>query len=65
MLRYRRSLWVVADVAEGEPFTEANVRSLRPEGGLAPVCLDDVMGKRATRDCRRGEVVTWEMVAAR
>ncbi|MGE4552956.1 MAG: pseudaminic acid synthase [Desulfovibrionaceae bacterium] len=51
----RRSLFVVADVRRGEPFTKANVRSIRPADGLPPRCLDEVLGRRAARDVRRGE----------
>ena len=61
-LRYRRSLFVVADVAEGELFTEANVRSIRPADGLPPKHLYDIMGRKAARAVKRGEPLDWSMV---
>lgn len=59
---YRRSLYVVADVKAGEPFTRANIRSIRPGGGLKPKYLPDVLGARAARDIRRGEPLAIDMI---
>jgi pseudaminic acid synthase len=60
--QFRRSLYVSADVKAGEPLSRANIRSIRPGNGLAPVHLDDVLGKPATRDLKRGEPLAWNMV---
>lgn len=60
---HRRSLYVVADVAAGEMFTSANVRSIRPGFGLPPKHLPDILGARAARDLKRGEALHWTMVA--
>jgi N-acetylneuraminate synthase len=61
-LKFRRSLYVVNDIAAGEPFTNRNVRVIRPGFGLAPKHLDAVLGKRATLDIKRGTPLTWEAV---
>jgi N-acetylneuraminate synthase len=61
-LQFRRSLYVSADVAAGEPLSRANVRSIRPGNGLPPGELDAVMGKPAARDLKRGEPLAWDMV---
>lgn len=61
-LPFRRSLYVVADVAAGEPLTEANVRSIRPSNGLAPKHLDQVLGRRASRNLSRGEPLAGNMI---
>lgn len=45
-----RSLFVAAPIKKGELFTEENVRSVRPGIGLHTKYLDDIIGKRATRD---------------
>ncbi len=61
-LQFRRSLFAVADIREGELLTHANVRSIRPAAGLHPRHLDDVLGRRATRDIPRGTPLTWELI---
>lgn len=52
--RLRRSLFVVRDVKAGEQFTAGNVRSIRPAGGLHTRCLEQVLGRTARCDIRRG-----------
>lgn len=59
---FRRSLYVVEDVAAGEMLTDVNVRSIRPGHGLAPKHLPDVLGHRASRDLKRGEPFAIDMV---
>jgi N-acetylneuraminate synthase len=61
-ISFRRSLYVVADVAKGEVLTTAHVRSIRPGFGLAPRHLDEVLGKVAKRDLTRGEAFSWDMI---
>lgn len=59
---YRRSLYAVADIRKGELFTEENVRSIRPGGGLPPDAISEIIGRRATGEIQRGEPLCWEMV---
>lgn len=61
-VEYRRSIYVVEDVAAGETLTKANIRSIRPGHGLAPRHLPDLLGKTATRDLKRGEPTDWDMI---
>ena len=51
---FRRSLYVVRDIAAGEDLTPDNVRSIRPGFGLPPKHLPKVLGRRACRDLKRG-----------
>jgi pseudaminic acid synthase len=60
---FRRSLYVVEDVAAGESFTTENVRSIRPGFGLSPRHLDAVLGKRVVRPVVRGTPVSWDIVS--
>jgi sialic acid synthase SpsE len=60
---HRRSLYVVADVAQGDLLTADNVRSIRPGHGLAPKHLISALGRAATRDLKRGEPLAWDMMS--
>lgn len=59
---FRRSLFVVKDVKAGDEFDDSNVRSIRPGYGLEPKFLDRILGRRASRDVKRGEPMSWELV---
>lgn len=61
-LSFRRSLYVVEDVAEGEQFTARNVRSIRPAHGLAPKHLSEILGGYALKSVKKGEPMNWSMV---
>jgi N-acetylneuraminate synthase len=60
---FRRSLFVVADMRAGECFTAENIRSIRPGHGLAPKHLDQILGRKASGDIKRGTPLTWNLVA--
>ncbi len=61
-LVFRRSLYAVQDIKEGEQFTPENVRSIRPSHGLHPKYLDAILGRKATRSLRRGTPLSWNAV---
>jgi pseudaminic acid synthase len=61
--KFRRSLYAVTDIAEGEPLTRGNVRSIRPGFGLPPRELPVVLGKRARIAISRGTPLAWELLA--
>lgn len=64
-IQFRRSVYVVRDVAAGEALTRDNIRSIRPGHGLAPKHLPDLLGRLATRDLKRGEPLDWSAVTDR
>lgn len=51
---FRRSLFAVKDIQEGERFTMENIRSIRPGHGIKPKFYKDVLGKRAPESISRG-----------
>ncbi|OUC97560.1 pseudaminic acid synthase [Streptosporangium minutum] len=61
-MRFRRSLYVVADVRAGDAVSESNVRSIRPAGGLPPDAITTVTGRTFHRDTPRGTPLTWDLI---
>lgn len=53
--RFRRAVYAIADIREGETFTVRNVKTLRAEGLVSD--LATVLGKRAGRRYTRGEAI--------
>ncbi|MEW6219297.1 MAG: pseudaminic acid synthase [Thermodesulfobacteriota bacterium] len=61
-LRFRRSIYVVEDVRRGEELNEHNLRIIRPGDGLAPKYYGLILGRRASRDIRKGTPLDWAAV---
>ncbi len=62
-VKFRRSLYFVKDIKEGETITAEHVKSIRPGFGLAPKYLDQVLGKKVKQSIERGQKVTMDMIA--
>jgi len=61
--RLRPSLWITAPVRSGDVVSHNNVRSVRPAGGLPPVDIDRVLGRRFVIDVEIGTPLSWELLA--
>lgn len=59
---FRRSLYVVQDMKAGEVLTRENLRAIRPGLGLPTKFIEQLLGKRITRDTKRGTAVTWDLL---
>lgn len=57
---FRRSLFVVEDIAAGEILTPDNIRSIRPAYGLKPKHYKEVIGKKAVRELKKGTPLSFE-----
>ena len=58
---FARSLFAVRDIQKGEPFTEENIRSIRPGEGCSPKFLPELLGKPSDREYKRGEPIGRKM----
>lgn len=61
-LVFRRSVYVAEDIKAGDVFDERNLRVVRPGKGLAPRFYDQLLGKKAARDARKGTPLDWSLV---
>ena len=59
---FRRSLYVVRELKQGEALTADNVRSIRPACGLHTRHLPEILGRRAARDIAKGTPLDWGMI---
>ena len=58
---FSRSLFVVENIKAGESLTEENVRSIRPGFGLHPRYLEQIIGKKARTDIKKGTPLDWAL----
>lgn len=59
---HSRSLFIVEDIKEGEIFTKDNLKSIRPGFGLETKYISDILGKKCTRDIKRGTPMDWSFI---
>ena len=59
---FRRSIFVVKDIKEGEELTRENIRVIRPGYGLEPKELPEVLGKKAKQNIERGTPLSWDLI---
>jgi len=61
-VKFRRSIYAVKDIKKGEQLTKENVKSIRPGFGLAPKYYEQILGKTAKFDIRRGTPLSFNLV---
>lgn len=57
-----RSIFAVKDIKKGEKLTRENIRVIRPGHGLHPKHYEELMGKKARVEIRRGTPLEFGMV---
>jgi pseudaminic acid synthase len=62
-MKFRRSLYVVRDVKAGETLSIENIRAIRPGLGVAPKYFEMFLGKKMSRDIKKGEPVSWDLLS--
>ncbi|MED4585429.1 pseudaminic acid synthase [Brevibacillus choshinensis] len=60
-LQYRRSLYIVQDLQEGDVITKESVKAIRPGLGLPPKFYETLLGKKVNRHVNKGTPVSWDL----
>lgn len=60
--QFKRSIYVVKDIAAGELLTSKNVRVIRPGDGLEPKFYEQILGMTAKQDIAFGTPLSWGLV---
>lgn len=63
-LRFRRSLYIGADMQAGDRMTTTTLRAVRPGFGLPTKYFDALLGRPVTQSVRKGTPVQWELFSA-
>ena len=58
----RRSLFALCDIPKGTAISAEMIRALRPQKGLLPKFKALVVGKKASKDIKAGEPITWDKI---
>ena len=61
-IKFRRSIFVVEDVKKGDKITEQNIRVIRPNYGLQPKYMKEVLGQTAVCDIKKGTPLSFELI---
>ena len=61
-VKFRRSIYAIKDIKKGEQFTKDNVQRIRPGFGLAPKYYEQILGRTAKFDIRRGAPLSFNLV---
>jgi N-acetylneuraminate synthase len=61
-LRFRRTLYIAKDVKAGETLSIENMRAIRPGLGLSPKYFDILLGKKVTKNLKKGTALSWDLI---
>lgn len=59
---FKRSIYIVKDVVEGEVLTKENIRVIRPGLGLEPKFFSLILGRKAKGSFKKGTALDWNKV---
>ena len=59
----RQSLVLAREVAAGAALAESDLTVQRPGTGVPAAKIDELIGRRAARRLKLGEMISWDMVA--
>lgn len=61
-MKFRRSLYFIKDIKQGEMITEKHIHRIRPGYGLAPKYYQKLLGKKVNQNITRGTATSWDLI---
>lgn len=61
-LTFKRSIYIVQDMKEGDVFTPDNIRIIRPGLGISPQYYELMLGKKINRAVKRGTALAFDLI---
>ena len=61
-LKFRRSIFVTEDLRAGDIFTKNNIKRIRPGYGLKPKFYEEIIGKKARKNIKKGTPLDWNLI---
>ena len=61
-IKYRRSIYAVKEISEGDIFTEENIRRIRPGYGLPPKYYNEIIGQKSIKKIEFGTAIKWDHI---
>lgn len=58
---FARSLFIVENIKKGDMLNASNIKSIRPGYGIKPKYYNQVLGKIATKDIKRGTPLSFDL----
>jgi len=62
-MAFRRSLYIIQDLKAGDLLTRENLKPIRPGHGLQPKYYDIMLGKKVSKNVKKGTPVNWDLLA--
>lgn len=60
--KFRKSIFAVNDIKAGDKLTEDNIKVIRPGYGLKPKYYNEILGKSARFDIKKGTPIKFEII---
>ncbi|NQZ22279.1 MAG: pseudaminic acid synthase [Colwellia sp.] len=60
--KYRRSIYISADIQQGQRLTAENIKVVRPGLGLPPKHYPQVLGQQVNQDLAKGTALSWDVL---
>lgn len=61
-IKYRRSLHFAENMIKGSIIQAKNISTIRPETGIKPEFLNQILGKRLIKNAKQGDPVLWDVI---